>query len=42
MIIKNSSSPGVEDVAMCQQNGKYWDLQDSPYGYGKVLHMHEF
>ena len=38
MIRKNSSCPGVEDVAMSQQNGKCWDL----YCYGKVLEMHEF
>ena len=30
MIIRNSMSPGVEGVAMSQQNDKCWDFQDSP------------
>lgn len=30
MIIRKSTSPGVEGVDMSQQNDKHWDLQDSP------------
>jgi hypothetical protein len=30
MIIKNSTSPGVEGVVMTQPNGKNLDLQDNP------------
>ena len=26
MIIRNSMSPGVKDLAMSPQNAKYWDL----------------
>ena len=29
MMVRNISSPGIEGVAMSQQNGKYWVLQDS-------------
>jgi hypothetical protein len=30
MTIKKSMSPGVKDIAISLQNGKCWDLQDSP------------
>jgi hypothetical protein len=30
MIIRNSTSPGVEGVVMSWQNGKPWDPQNSP------------
>lgn len=37
MIIRDSMSPEGEGVANVSANDNLWDLQDSPYGFGKEL-----
>ena len=43
MVIRDSTSPGVQDVSMSlAKSGEHCYLQDSPQGCGKELRKHKF